>query len=65
MVNLFEEKKINLFISIFQYELSTGYYPFSESKSVFDILQRIVEEPSLKLTVDRLSDHCKDFVNTW
>jgi hypothetical protein len=32
---------------------------------MFDLMTNIVEEPSLKLTVDRLSDHCKTFVNTW
>ncbi len=65
MVNLFEEKKINLFISIFQYELSTGYYPFPKWTVIFSVLQHIVEGPPMILTIDRLSDHCKTFVNTW
>ncbi|CAF4138171.1 unnamed protein product, partial [Adineta steineri] len=46
------------------YEISTGYFPFRQWKSVFDQLQQIVEGPPLKLTIDRLSDDCKDFVNT-
>ncbi|CAF1182437.1 unnamed protein product [Adineta steineri] len=45
------------------YEICTGYFPFREWKSVFDQLQQIVEGPPLKLTIDRLSDDCKDFVN--
>ncbi len=49
----------------FQYEISTGYFPFREWTSVFDQLQQIVEGPPLRLTVDRLSNNCKDFVNTW
>ncbi|CAF0763152.1 unnamed protein product [Adineta steineri] len=47
------------------YEIATGYFPFREWTSVFDQLQQIVEGPPLRLTVDRLSDNCKDFVNTW
>ncbi|CAF0759768.1 unnamed protein product [Adineta steineri] len=46
------------------YEIATGYFPFREWTSVFDQLQQIVEGPPLRLTVDRLSDNCKDFVNT-
>ncbi|UJR16416.1 hypothetical protein I4U23_003318 [Adineta vaga] len=45
------------------YEISTGYFPFREWKSVFDQLEQIVEGAPLKLTIDRLSDECKDFVN--
>ncbi|CAF0988106.1 unnamed protein product [Rotaria sordida] len=46
------------------YEIATGYFPFREWTSVFDQLQQIVEGPPLRLTVDRLSNNCKDFVNT-
>ncbi|CAF3694893.1 unnamed protein product [Rotaria socialis] len=46
------------------YEISTGYFPFREWTSVFDQLQQIVEGPPLRLNVDRLSNNCKDFVNT-
>jgi mitogen-activated protein kinase kinase 4 len=46
------------------YEIATGYFPFREWKSVFDQLEQIVEGPPLKLTIDRLSDNCKNFVNT-
>jgi len=32
---------------------------------VFDQLQQIIEGPSIQLNIDRLSDNCKNFVNTW
>jgi len=51
-------------LGITLYEIATGYFPFREWKSVFDQLQQILEGPSLKLTIDRLSDNCKNFVNT-
>ena len=64
IVKLFflQEKNSILYL---QYEISTGYFPFREWTSVFDQLQQIVEGPPLQLTVDRLSNNCKDFVNTW
>lgn len=46
------------------YEIATGYFPFREWKSVFDQLQQIIEGPSIELNIDRLSDNCKNFVNT-
>lgn len=46
------------------YEVATGYFPFREWTSVFDQLQQIVEGPPLQLTVEHLSNNCKDFVNT-
>ncbi|CAF3939259.1 unnamed protein product [Rotaria magnacalcarata] len=46
------------------YEISTGYFPFREWTSPFDQLQQIVEGPSIELKIDRLSDNCKNFVNT-
>ncbi|CAF4459409.1 unnamed protein product [Rotaria socialis] len=46
------------------YELSTGYYPFEGRTIPFDNMKQIVFGPSLELTLDRLSDHCKNFLNT-
>jgi len=50
-------------LGITLYEIATGYFPFREWTSVFDQLQQIVEGPPLRLTIDRLSDNCRDFVN--
>ncbi|CAF0823867.1 unnamed protein product [Didymodactylos carnosus] len=46
------------------YELATGYFPFREWTSPFDQLQQVVEGPPLKLTSERLSKECCDFVTT-
>ncbi|CAF3579601.1 unnamed protein product [Rotaria sordida] len=51
-------------LGITLYEISTGYFPFREWTSVFDQLEQIIEGPSLELKIDRLSDNCKNFVNT-
>ena len=63
MISVEEQK--SYFLLLFQYEISTGYFPFREWTSVFDQFVQIVAGPSLKLTVDRLSDDCKNFVNAW
>ena len=63
--NLNRNRRVILSVFIFQYEISTGYFPFREWTSVFDQLQQIVEGPELELKIDRLSDNCKNFVNTW
>ncbi|CAF2515181.1 unnamed protein product [Rotaria sp. Silwood2] len=51
-------------LGITLYEISTGYFPFREWTSVYDQLEQVVEGPSLELKIDRLSDNCKNFVNT-
>ncbi|CAM4913984.1 unnamed protein product [Rotaria socialis] len=48
----------------FDYKLSTGYFPFSKSGNAIELAVEICQGPSLELTIDRLSHHCKEFVNT-
>ncbi|CAF1077087.1 unnamed protein product [Rotaria magnacalcarata] len=51
-------------LGIILHELSTRYLPFPTSGNAFELAIEICQGPSLELTIDRLSHHCKEFANT-
>ena len=51
----------------FQYEVSTGVYPYPNWKTLFEQLSRVLDEPSPQLSLEdhRFSPEFIRFVNTW